>query len=196
MRNFWAMIFGAVLLASPVHAAQETFTFDKAHTNIMWFASHFGFSDSMGQFMDYDGKLVLDEENPENSSVEITIKTESIMTGLPDFDDHLRNKDFFWVSTYPTAKFVSTEVEQTGDNTAKVTGNLTMLDQTHPVTLDVTMNKLGTNPFNKKRTVGFSAKTTLMRSQWGMTYALPGIPDAVDILIETELVAADQDKGK
>ena len=174
-----------LLLAGQAQAA-DTYTFDKSHTNIMWFASHLGFSDSMGQFMDYDGKLVLDEDKPENSSVEVTIKTASVMTGIEKFDDHLRSPDFFDSAKYPDAVFKSTKVELTGEKSAKVEGELTMLGKTKPLTLDVTLNKIGENPFAEKTVAGFSATATIYRSHYGINYALPAVPDEVDIRIETE----------
>ncbi len=179
------------LTVSSVKAA-DVYEFDTTHTNIMWFASHFGFSDSMGQFMEYDGHFTIDEANPENSSVEITIQTDSIMTGLDKFDDHLKSEDFFAVEKHPVAFFKSTKVKRTGENTADVMGELTLLGITRPLTLQVKKNKIGKNPFNQKQTAGFTAKTTIKRSEFGMDYALPGIPDEVDILIETEGILKDQ----
>ena len=183
---------GATLAFGAQALAADTYHFDKTHTNIMWFASHFGFSDSMGQFMEYDGKIVLDEANPEASSVEVVIQTGSIMTGLPKFDEHLKSADFFDVAKHPTATFTSNKIEKTGDNTAKIHGAFTMLGKTHPLTLDATLNKLGENPFNKQQTVGFTVKGTIDRSQYGMNYAIPGIPAEVDLLIETEAVLATE----
>lgn len=168
----------------------QKYTFDKNHTNILWFASHFGFSDSEGQFTDFDGALMLDEAKPENSSVEIIIKTASIMTGIPKFDEHLKSKDFFDVEKFPEARFVSAKVERTGENTAKVHGDFTLLGKTKPVALDVTLNKIGKNPFTQQQTAGFTATTTIKRSEYGMIYGLPGVPDEVKIHIETELLLA------
>ena len=176
------------LLALPAQAAPETYEFDSSHTNIVWFASHFGFSKSSGQFVRHDGTVTVDEAAPENSNVDITIYTDSLVTGLDDFDAHLKNEDFFNVEEHPEARFVSKSVEMTGENTAKVTGDFTMLGVTKPLVLDVVMNKKGTNPFNKKEMIGFSAKGTIVRSEYGMTYGLPGVSDEVELIIEAEAV--------
>ena len=88
-----------------VMAAPVTYSIDQRHTNIMWFASHFGFSKSMGQFMDFNGKIIFDYDNPTQSKVGIIINTDSITTGLPKFDDHLKSADFFDVTNHPKVIF-------------------------------------------------------------------------------------------
>lgn len=87
---------------------------------------------------------------------------------------------------YPTAQFVSDKVELTGKNTAKVTGMLTVRGISKPVTLDVTMNKAGKNPVTDRMTVGFTATTTLKRSDFGLKAFLPDLGDDVTIEIGAE----------
>ena len=89
----------------------------------------------------------------------------------------------------PTAKFVSTKVEKTGDKTAKLTGDLTLNGITKPVTLDVTLNKQGEHPMKKKKAVGFSATTQIKRSDFGISYGVPNVPDEVDLEIQAEAQA-------
>ena len=115
----------------------------------------------------------------------MTIPVAKLETGVPDLDEHLKTADFFDVETYPTALFESESVELTGEETAKVTGNLTLHGITKPVILDVELNKIGENMFGKK-TAGFSATTTIKRSDFGMTTYLPGLGDEVTIEIESE----------
>jgi len=175
-----------LVLSNAVIAAPEKYVFDKGHTNIMWFASHFGFSYSMGQFDDYEGTVILDEEAPENSSIDVTIKADSVTTGQPEFDDHLRAQDFLDVANHPTIHFKSLKVVPKGED-AVVHGNLTLLGKTKLVTMNVSKNRIGINPYNKKKTAGFSGKLKFNRSDWGMNYGTPGISDKVVIRIETEL---------
>ncbi len=170
--------------------ATEIYKFDTNHTSINWSANHFGFSSPSGKFTDVDGTLTLDEASPQNSLVEIIIKTDSISTGNSKFDEHLKSPDFFYTEKFPTAKFVSTSVTPFGKTSAKVQGNLTLLGITKPVTLNVKVNKIGLNPINQKKTAGFSATTTIKRSQFGMEFGLPGISDEVKIAIESELTFA------
>lgn len=173
------MTFGAA------HAA-DTYVIDKTHTNIIWSASHLGFSKSFGTFSEVSGEFTLDEAAPQNSSVEVHVQTASIVTGIEKFDEHLKSKDFFYSESHPVAKFKSTKIEMTGDKTAKIYGELTMLGQTHPLVLDATLNKIGENGFNKKQTAGFSLTGTIDRSLYGMIYGAPAIPNEVPLIIEAE----------
>lgn len=176
--------------------AADRYEFDKRHTSIIFFCSHMGFSASTGQFMDFDGFFELDEVTPENSKVEVVIKMDSVRTGLPKFDDHLKSKDFFNVDLYPEAKFVSTKVDLIDEKTAKVHGKLTMLDKTKTLTLDVSLNKIANNPRSNKKTAGFSIETKFKRSIWGLNYGIPMVGDEVKVLIEAEGPILDNNENK
>ncbi len=182
-------LFAAVLataFASPVFAADE-FSFDAGHTYIGFEIDHLGFSQTLGDFTKYEGTLKLDRADLANSSVDVTIHTASIDTDQADFDEHLRSADFFNVAQHPTMRFTSTKVEDLGNGALKVTGDFTMLGQTHPVVLDVKLNKVAPHPFRPTIEVaGFSARTTLDRTVWGMDKFAPAIGTAVTIRIETE----------
>lgn len=173
-----------------VHAA-ETFVFDPTHTAITFHINHFGFSTPSGKFMNVEGSVKLDEKNPSASSVDVTIPIGKLETGVPKLDEHLMAKDFFDVATYPTATFKSEKVEVTSANSAKVTGNLTLHGITRPVTLDVKLNKIAENMM-KKRTAGFTASTTLRRSEFGMSTYIPNLADEVRIDIESEANLAEE----
>ena len=164
----------------------ETYIFDKSHTNIMWFADHLGFSKSMGQFMDYDGEYVLNFDKPEESRINISIKTASVMTGLPKFDAHLKNADFFDVEKYPTADFKSEEIILKGENEAEVKGSFTMLGVTKPLTLMVKFNKRAMDTYANNIRTGFSVKTKIKRSEFGMNKYVPFVSDEIPLVIETE----------
>ncbi len=179
----------ALALSTPVLAA-EHYTLDPMHTAVTWHINHFGFSQPSGKFMNAEGSVTLDEKNPQNSSVTVTIPLSGVNSGVAKLDEHLKTKDFFETETYPNATFESTKVELTGNNTAHVTGNLTLHGVTKPVTLNVRLNQLGENMF-KKKTAGFSAKTTLKRSDFGMVTYLPGLGDEVTIDIESEANLAE-----
>lgn len=188
MRHTGLMALTAMAFIFPAGqalAAPQTYELDKGHTAITWHASHFGFSKPSGKFMNIDGTIVIDEDAPENSHVSVTIPVDQINTGIEKFDEHLKSADFFDVATYPTALFTSSKVELTGENTAKVMGNLTLHGVTKPVTLDVTLNKIGKNPLGKQ-TAGFTATSVIKRSEFGITTYLPGISDEIEISIESE----------
>ncbi|MAI62046.1 MAG: polyisoprenoid-binding protein [Micavibrio sp. TMED27] len=165
--------------------AADTYTLDPMHTAVTWHLNHFGFSNPSGKFMNADGVVVLDQENPAASKVNITIPVAAIDSGVPKLDEHLKSKDFFDVEAFPTASFVSTKVEVTGENTAIVHGNLTLHGVTKPVDLDVKLNKLGENMMNKE-TAGFSATAMIKRSDFGIVMYLPALSDDVRLDIEVE----------
>lgn len=182
-----AIALGVAALFPQTSHAADTYKLDPAHTTVIWNANHIGFSNPHGLFSMIEGTLVLDEAAPEKSSVDATISTANLFTGNPKFDEHLKTKDFFDAVAFPKATFKSTKVEKTGDKTAKVTGDLTLLGKTKPVVLDVTYNKSGIFPMNQKPTVGFSATTIIKRSEWGMDYGVAmGVSDDVKLTIEAE----------
>lgn len=177
-----------VLFVLPLtsYAVTETYKLDPSHTYIVWNISHLGFSTQSGKFADIDGTIILDDTKPEDSKVTVTIKPAEVVTGVPKLDDHLKAKDFFDVSKYPTATFVSDKITVTGKDRAKVYGTLTLLGVSKPLVLDVTLNKQGMNPMTNKKTLGFSAKASLKRSDFGMKYALPAVGDDVEMDIGAE----------
>ena len=176
--------FSSVALAEKA-TAPETFTLDPGHTYVLWHINHFGFSNPSGKWL-ANGTLILDETHPQNSKVDVTIQTDSIDTGIPKLDEHLKSKAFFDVDKYPTATFVSDKVTLAGKNQAKVHGMLTIHGVTKPVILDVTLNKVGVNPITSKKTAGFTAKGKIKRSDFDMTTLLPGLGDDVRLDIEAE----------
>ena len=176
---------GLTLAAAP--ATADTYVIDKGHTHILFQVSHLGFSNTHGEFLEFDGSFEFDPESPGNSRVDVTIDTASIDSGHAERDEHLRNSDFFNVEQHPTMTFETTAVEVTGEDTATLTGDLTLLGTTQPVTLDVTLNGLGPHPFREETTVaGFTATGTINRSDFGMTFGVPAIGDEVTIVIEME----------
>lgn len=184
---FAALACAALLLsAAPARAEAERYTLDKAHTQIMFKVSHLGFSFSHGRFPDFDGSFTFDRENPANSAVNVTIRTAGIQMDDQKWNDHLKNPDFFNVEAYPEMTFKSTGIKVLSDKTADITGDLTLLGVTKPVTLHVTHNKSDKFPFGDRYVSGFSATGTLKRSDFGMSYGLPGVGDEVQLMIEVE----------
>lgn len=181
------IVFGAF----PAKAQIETYSFDKAHTQILFFVNHLGFSMSQGEFHDYDGSFTFDRGEPEKSSIDVTIQTASIDMDDEKWDEHMKNADFFNVEAFPTMTFKSTGIEITGENAAVITGDLTLLGVTKPVSLDVVHNKSDVHPFSGKFVSGFSASGVIQRSEFGMNYGLPMVGDDVEIRIEVEGIRND-----
>jgi len=148
--------------------SEGTWTVDAAHTNVGFVARHLMVTKVRGHFTDVDGEVRIGEM-PEDSSVEVRIGTASIDSGQPDRDTHLRSPDFLDVEKYPYLTFKSTKVEVTGDNTLKLHGDLTILDATRPVVLDVEYEGLTQHAQFGNR-AGFSATAEIDREDWGLTW--------------------------
>lgn len=183
MKNLIRLLFLLTSVSQPLFAS--SYTFDPLHSYVGWQLSHFGFSNPSGKWF-ANGKLNYDPKNLAASSVTATIKIADIVTGIPDLDKHLKGKLFFNVEQYPEATFVSDKIEVSNQKISKVHGMLTLHGVTKPVILNVHLNELGQNPITDKETIGFSANTTLKRSDYGMKTMLPGISDEVKIAIEIE----------
>jgi polyisoprenoid-binding protein YceI len=180
-----AFIFAAALFAAgAAYAEPVTYTLDPAHTQIGFSIDRFGFNRVLGRFENVAGEIVLDDANPANSSVRATVQIASVDSGNDTRDEHLRGERWLNAAQFPTMDFRSTAVRLTGERTAEVTGDLTLLGQTHPLTLNVTLNNMGPAPNNQRRTAGFSATGALNRSGWGSATAQNLIGDAVSIQIE------------
>ena len=162
------------------------YTVDGGHTLVGWRLSHFGFNDYFGIFGSSTGSLVLDPKNPSASKVEITIPIAKVTTASAGLTDHLMRggkeggKPDFFGPAPSDAKFVSTSVMARGQM-ATINGTLTMNGVTKPVMLHAHLSGSGSNPFNKKETVGFHATTSIKRSEWGLGYGVPNIGDKVDL---------------
>ncbi|NCT41105.1 MAG: polyisoprenoid-binding protein [Alphaproteobacteria bacterium] len=184
------LILGALIIlgASTTQSAfaQDTYKIDPSHTNILLEVSHGGFSTMTIEALNPDGTIVFDQENPENSSVNLTLKSENIDGDGEKFNEHLHSADFFNVKEYPEITFKSTSVKVTGENKGTILGDLTLVGITKPVTLDVTFNKAGENPFSKKETIGFSASGLINRSDYKIDYALPFVGEEVTLNINVE----------
>lgn len=169
-------------------AKSGTYTTDDGHRYITFSYSHGGFSNPWLRWRDWTGTLDWNAEDPAASSVNVVINAESIDTGVDVFDGHLKDDRFFDVANHPEITFVSTSVEKTGDNTGEITGDLTIKGITKPVTLDVVFNKGEYDQRNSRYKLGFSGKTTVKRSDYGVDLFAPVVSDEVDIIIETEFL--------
>ena len=188
--------FAVTLLALPFSASADLssvpsglYTLDSSHGYITFTYSHLGFSNPRVGFNSFDAKLELDSDAPENSTIGVTIDASSIDSRVAEFNEYLNSSDFFNTAEHPTITFESTKVETTGDNTFDVTGNLTILGTTKPVTLAATINKAANHPMMDVPTVGVSASARIKRSEWGLGAYVPAVSDEVVLSIEVELLA-------
>lgn len=178
----------ALALSAPLQfaAAAERWDFDRAHTQVLFTVSHLGFTEMTGQFRDFSGELMLDQENLTNSSVTARINTSSIDMNFERLDAHLKNKDFFDVENHAEMVFTSSRVEKVADDRLTVHGELSLLGKSKPVSLDVRINKLGNHPMSGNPYGGFTATGSIKRSDWGMTYGVPNVGDEIGIRINLE----------
>ena len=166
----------------PSRVTAGIYATDPSHTLVGWKVSHFGFNDYFGQFGDVRGTLTLDPANPSRSVVDITVPVSGLATASGGLTAHMQRADFFDMANHPEVRFVSTALEANGDR-AVIAGNLTIRGVTRPVILSARFSGAGTNPYNRKDTVGFHATTTIKRSDFGMTYGVPLVSDDVELTI-------------
>jgi polyisoprenoid-binding protein YceI len=167
---------------TPLYAT--TYTLESQHSQgvIRW--NHLGFSNPTALFTQVEGTVDFDQADPTRSSVAVTIPLAHLTSGVPDLDADFHSVDFFDMARYPVATFKSTRVEKgSAPDKLKVTGNLTLRGATRPVTLDVTINKIGTNIRSNLPSIGFEATTTLKRSEFGLGMFVPQVSDEVSIHI-------------
>ncbi|MDN3524823.1 YceI family protein [Halomonas sabkhae] len=183
----------AILLAIPTTSAAEprTYRIDPDHFAVSFSVAHAGYADVIGQFLEASGEFVYDEASQQLMSGSATIQAASVFTNHERRDEHVRNSDFLDTERFPSIEFVADTLTDIEGQRGRLSGDLTLLGETHPVTLEVTLNKAARYPFgHEQHTLGISATTTLGRSQWGMDYAVDNglVGDEVDIRLEFEAI--------
>jgi len=174
-----------------------SYTIDLGHSLVSFTVRHMMLTKTRGEFHAFSGTVNLNEQTPELSTVDISVDTASISTRDANRDGHLKSPDFFNVAEYPAMTFKSSKVERTGDNTAKLHGDLTIRDVTKPVVLDVEYAGNTKSPWGATA-YGFNASTKINREEWGLTWNV-GLEAGgflvgkdVQIDIELELVKVEQ----
>ncbi|GAA0909352.1 YceI family protein [Luteibacter anthropi] len=177
---------GLLATAGTAVAAPVTYKLDPTHTDVLFTWNHFGYSNPSANLNNADGTVVYDEKDPSKSSVEVTLPLSGLDTFVPKLDEHLKSKDFLDAAQFPNITFKSTKVAGAGKGKLKVTGDLTVHGVTKPVTLDVTVNKVGDHPMLKVPAAGFDAVATIKRSDFGVGAYVPNVSDEIKIRITTE----------
>ena len=187
-------LFAAFLLAPmSLHQAQaepREFEIDPEHLTIAFLVHHIGYANTLGQFLEAEGSFRYDEATKSLSDLEVTIEADSVFSNHKKRDKHVRGRDFLNVDKHPEIIFVGTGAKASSDSSGTVTGNLTILGVTKPVSLAVTLNKSGQYPFGDNYVLGISARTTIKRSDFGMTYSVDNgwVGDEVEVIIELEAI--------
>jgi polyisoprenoid-binding protein YceI len=175
----------AVLVGVTAGRAAD-YTIDPTHSHILFLVDHLGFAKMVGLFSDFSGTVSFDPNNVTASKLSVKVKTASLQTQFAPRDKDLKGADWFNTTEFPEMTYVGTEFVKKDEHTGTITGNLTLHGVTKPVTLDVTLNKIGQNPLDKINSAGFSARGTLKRSDFGIKTFLGAIGDEVDLIIEIE----------
>ena len=181
----------AALLAAPALAAPEKYVLDSSHSQIVFSYDHLGFSTGTGMFSGFAGEIMLDAADPAASSVTVSFPVKSMLTGWQARFEHLMSPDFFAATDDEMVTFTSTSVEVTSEKTAKITGDLTLNGVTKSVVLDAVLNQIGDHPMEGKPWAGFSATTTLVRSDFGLGKFAPFVSDNVAVQMSVEAMKVE-----
>jgi polyisoprenoid-binding protein YceI len=174
-------------------STRTTWKIDPVHSHIEFAVRHLMISTVKGRFGGVAGTVVMDDTDPATAEVDVTIDVASIDTREAQRDTHLKSADFFDVETYPTIRFQSTRVTDVSGDTFKIVGDLTMHGVSREVTLDVTSEGRGKDPWGGDR-AGFSAKGKIKRSDFSLTWNQIletgglAVSDEVKISLDLELV--------
>lgn len=189
---FAAAVLGATLwTAPPAQAAEVAYTLEPNHTQVDFRWVHMGMSTPAASFDQVDGTLLWDAQDVSKSSVKVSLPLAGVHTRVPALDGHFKSADFFDMAKYPSVTFASTRVEPQGvGNLYRIYGDLTVRGVTKEVVLDARLNGAGTHPMFKAPMLGFDARTSIKRSDFGMGALVPMVSDQIEIRITTEAVEA------
>ena len=177
-----------LLVSAPLAAAPATYRIDPEHCSIAFLVDHMGYEKMIGMFTDVSGEFVYDEAKQHLASGHVEIQSASVDTHHRPRDGHLRSGDFLDSERHPLIRFVAREYRP-GAADGVLRGDLTLLGQTRPVELSVRLNRAAKYPFGHGRhTLGISARGSIRRSEFGMTYGVANdmVGDEVELLIEFE----------
>ena len=183
-------LLAAIHLDARPATAADTYVIDPVHTTIGFAANRRGLANIVGRFREFEGTIVFDEADISQSKVSVTIKADSIVTGFGPRDQDFRSPNFFNAKEFPEIKFTSTKITKTGAKTGTITGNLTLLGVTRPITLDATFNRTVVDRRLNKTHVGFTATASFDRRDFGMNRFAR--PDGPPVKLTFEIVADKQ----
>jgi polyisoprenoid-binding protein YceI len=186
MNKLLAFLLAAGVSASAL-AAPVTYVIDPNHTAPRFEYSHFGYSTQQSRFDKTSGKITLDRA-AKTGSIDVTIDTTTVNTGVPVFNGHLQGEDFFDTKKYPAITFKSTRLTFSGDKPTAAEGELTIKGITKPVKLDITSFHCMDHPMAKKEACGANATATIKRSEFNNGKYAPAVSDEVKLTIAVEAI--------
>ncbi|MEL7178844.1 MAG: YceI family protein [Pseudomonadota bacterium] len=191
MKHILASAALAAALTTPAFATSGDYVLDASHSQIVFAYDHLGYSTTYGMFSGFEGEIAFNQEDPAASSVNVSFPVRTMLTGWEARFDHFMSGDFFDAADDEMVTFASTAIEVTGDDTALITGDLTLNGVTKPVVLDATLNQAGMHPRANKPWLGFDATTTVLRSDFNVGNFAPFVSDEVEITISIEAMQAE-----
>lgn len=165
-------IFILTVLLSTLNSFSQApkWSFEKSHCKVSFSVSHFGISETEGQFKKFDGTIVSLKPDFSDAKITFTVDVNSIDTDDDQRDGHLKSADFFDTAKYPTMTFVSKSLKPVGKNKYKLTGDLTLHGVTKTITLDAVYGgTIQKDPFGNTK-AGFKFFGTINRKDWGLTW--------------------------
>ena len=180
-----AIIAGSSLLAGGQALAADTYAIDTVHSHAQFKILHLNVGYQYGRFNDLEGSVVVDEKNPANSKVEITIKTASVDTKNAKRDEHLRSPDFFNAKQFPNLSFKSSKVEKTSANNYKVTGSLTLHGKSKTISFNFKKTGEGKDPWGQYR-MGGETTFSIDRTDYGINFMPDGLGKEVTLMLSFE----------
>ncbi|WP_284053246.1 YceI family protein [Stakelama marina] len=154
-----------------------TYLVEPNHTQVAFSVSHMGITPFAGTFSEARGSMTLDPADLSKTQLDVTIPIASVQTTSAKLDGELKSADWFDAAKYPEAKFHATDVQRTGDDTARITGNLTLHGVTQPITIGAKFFGTAPNPLNKKVGIGFLGRAVIKRSDFGIDKYVPLVSD-------------------
>ncbi|NMM76094.1 polyisoprenoid-binding protein [Acidovorax sp. SRB_14] len=188
-KSLFALAAAATLAAGVAHAAPAQYAIDPTHTFVTFEIDHMGATTNRGRFDKKEGTVQFDRDG-KAGKVDLTLHINSINTGTAAFDKHLQSAELFDAAKHPTARFVSDTFNFSGDKVSEVTGQLTLMGKTQPVTLKASKFNCYPNPMLQKReTCGGDFETTIDRTAFGMNYGIDwGFAKNVRLIVQVEAV--------
>ena len=166
-------------------AASANWRIDPTRTHIAFAIDAVGYPRTQGQFRQFQGRISVDLDHPDKSSVAFHVQSQSVDVGSPSFDDYLRSVAFLDAARFPSIDFVSSSVEKVDDHTVRVTGELTLLGVKRPLSVDVAVQR---ETSGGSARLAFSAKTSIDRLAFGMNSGFPLVSREVELVISSEAV--------
>jgi polyisoprenoid-binding protein YceI len=178
-------VLGLLAILSSLAYAAETYKLDPGHTSIVFRVKHLGVSYVYGRINGPTGSFVFDESSPSKCAIDMQAEIKNVDTAVEKRDTHLKSPDFFNAGEHPTISFKSKSVKKIKDAIYEVSGDLTLLGKTLPITTEVHATGAGKDPWGGFR-MGFETSFSIKRSDFGMDFMMGGVSDEVNLTVSVE----------